>query len=267
MSTALERLLRRDRAIVIAGLAAVVALAWLWLLRAAAAMDAEMSMHAAMGMAMPPVPPWRLADLVLLFAMWAVMMLAMMLPSAAPMILVFTAVNRRRADRGRPLARTGLFALAYVFVWTGFSAVAALAQWALQGLALVSPMMVATSPYLGGALLVAAGAFQMSPLKHACLAHCRSPLGFLMAEWREGARGAFRLGLRHGAYCVGCCWLLMALLFVAGVMNLAWVAAIAVFVLLEKIVPAGAWLSRAAGVVLIAAGGLVMLAGSRSAAM
>jgi predicted metal-binding membrane protein len=136
-------------------------------------------------------------------------------------------------------------------LWTLFSALAAVAQWGLHSAALLSPMMVGTSPILGGVLLLAAGIFQWTPLKHVCLRHCRTPLGFIMTEWQEGRWGAFRMGLKHGSYCVGCCWFLMALLFVAGVMNLAWVAVIAAFVLLEKVVPAGPWVGRIAGVVLV----------------
>jgi predicted metal-binding membrane protein len=236
----------------------MTALAWLYLLHAAAAMS-EMGRHAAMEMAMPQVRSWALLEVVLLLVMWAVMMVAMMLPSAAPMILMFTMINRRRAEQQRPAVRTGIFVLAYVLVWGGFSVLAAVAQWRLQAAALLSPMMVSTSPYLGGGLLLAAGLFQWTPLKEACLIRCRSPLAFLMTEWREGARGALVMGLRHGAYCVGCCWMLMALLFVAGVMNLAWIAAIALFVLVEKVAPGGRWISRSAGVVLAGAGILVVV--------
>jgi len=139
-------------------------------------------------------------------------------------------------------------------VWTAFSAVATFAQWELNRAALLSPMMVSNSPLLGGMLLIGAGVFQFTPLKRACLAHCRSPLGFFMTEWREGTRGAFLMGIRHGAFCVGCCWLLMALLFVAGVMNLLWVAAIAAYVLVEKIVPEGYWVGRAVGLCVILVG-------------
>ena len=245
----LEALLKRDRAIVAGGLALIAALAWLYLLRLAGAMS-EMDMH----MGMPEMHPWSVADGLLLFLMWAVMMVAMMLPSAAPMILMFTAMNRRRAEQGRPLARTGVFVLGYVAVWTAFSAVATAAQWTLHVGALLSPGMVSASPVVGAGLLVAAGVFQWTPLKRACLTNCRSPLSFLMTQWREGAHGALVMGLRHGAYCVGCCWLLMALLFVAGVMNLVWVAVIAAFVLVEKALPAGDRLGRITGAILVIAG-------------
>lgn len=250
---ALGSLLLRDRAIVAAGLGGIGALAWLYLLRLAGDM-AEMEQHAAMGMAMPQMQAWDAVDLLFLFLMWTVMMVAMMLPSAAPMILVFTAVSRGRAAQEQTAARIGIFVLGYLIVWTAYSALAATAQGALHVAALLTPTMAATSRYLGGGLLIAAGIFQWTPLKEACLTTCRSPLGFVMSEWREGVRGALVMGLRHGAYCVGCCWALMALLFVAGVMNLVWVAAIATFVLVEKVVPGGRWISRVSGGLFVVAG-------------
>jgi predicted metal-binding membrane protein len=256
--TALASILRRDRAIVAAGLAGIVVLAWLYLLRLAGDM-AEMGRHAAMGMAMPQTQAWDLVDLVFLFLMWAVMMLAMMVPSAAPMILLYTAVNRRRAEPQQAAVRMGVFVLGYLVVWTAYSALAASAQWGLHAAALLSPMMALTSRYLGGALLIAAGVFQWTPLKEACLSTCRSPLGFLMSEWRDRVTGAWVMGLRHGAYCVGCCWALMTLLFVAGVMNLVWVAAIAAFVLVEKVVPGGQRVSRVAGSLFVVVGILMLI--------
>jgi len=245
--------LARDRVIVAAGLGGIVALAWLYLLRLAGDM-AEMEQHAAMGMTMPQMQAWDPVDLLFVFLMWTVMMVAMMLPSAAPMILTFTAVTRRRTAPGQAAGRIGIFVLGYLIAWTGYSALAATAQAGLHAAALLTPAMAATSRYIGGGLLIAAGMFQWTPLKEACLATCRSPLSFVMSEWREGVMGALVMGLRHGAYCVGCCWALMALLFVAGVMNLVWVAAIAAFVLIEKIVPGGWWISRVAGGLFVVAG-------------
>ena len=241
-----------------AALVVMVVGAWLYLVHLAHGM-AEMEMHAAMGMAMPQMGPWGGVELALLFAMWAVMMVAMMTPAASPMILMFGAINRHRAEHQTPMVRTGLFVAGYLLTWTAFSAVAAFAQWILHGAALVSPMMVSTSPYLGGGLLVAAGIFQWTPLKRVCLAQCRSPMGFIMTEWREGPLGALVMGLRHGVYCVGCCWILMALLFVAGVMNLVWVAAIATFVLVEKLLPAGERVGQMTGVVLVLVGIAIMM--------
>jgi predicted metal-binding membrane protein len=193
-----------------------------------------------------------------MFLMWAVMMVAMMVPTAAPMILIFANVNRKRQEQERPYVPTAVFLSGYLLVWTGFSVLATLAQWGLHEAALLSPMMVSTSSILGGILLLAAGIFQWTPLKYACLKHCRSPLSFLMTDWREGYRGALIMGLKHGSYCTGCCWFLMALLFVAGVMNLLWVATITAFVLVEKAVPRGDLVGRIAGVALCIAG-LIML--------
>lgn len=253
---ALETLLRRDRVIVGAALAVLTVAAWLYLLYLASTMsDMSMSdMPGMAGMAMPAMHPWSWVEVGALAVMWAVMMVAMMTPSAAPMILVFATIHRRRATEGRPAVPTAVFVLGYLVVWTIYSVGAALAQAALHAAALLSPAMAATSPVLAGGLLVVAGVFQWTPLKRACLDTCRSPLSFLMSGWREGRSGAFIMGLRHGLYCLGCCWALMALLFVAGIMNLLWVAVIAAAVLVEKVIPRGDLLGRMAGVVLVVAG-------------
>ena len=204
-----------------------------------------------MGMAMADMRSWSAADFGLMFVMWAVMMVAMMAPSAAPMLLMFAALNRRRRDQDAPYVPTGIFLAGYVIVWTVFAAAATGGNWGLHQASLLSSMMgAATSGYLGGALLLAAGAFQWSPLKTACLKQCRTPMGFLMTSWREGHRGALRMGLEHGAYCLGCCWALMLLLFVLGIMNLVWIAALAAFVLAEKVAPMSEWVSRGTGVLL-----------------
>jgi predicted metal-binding membrane protein len=181
-------------------------------------------------------------------------MVAMMIPSVTPMILLYASTIRRRDNKHNIMMLTCLFVLGYLAIWTGFSILATIAQWGLHTASLLSPMMVSTSPILGGVILIAAGIFQLTPLKHACLRHCRSPLGFLMTEWRDGESGAFVMGLKHGMYCVGCCWLLMVLLFVTGVMNLLWIAFIAIFVLIEKLVPIGDWVARSAGILLIGYG-------------
>ena len=195
-----------------------------------------------------------------MFVMWVVMMVAMMVPTAAPMILLFATVNRRNREQERPYVPTGVFLSGYVLVWSGFAVLATAANWALHTNSLLSSMMgESTSAYLGGALLLAAGAFQWSRLKYVCLTHCRSPLGFLMSEWQDGSAGAMRMGLKHGGYCLGCCWVLMGLLFVLGVMNLLWIAALAAFVLVEKVAPSGHLVSRLTGLVL-AAWGLWMVA-------
>jgi len=210
------------------------------------------------GMVMLDLHQWGPTAVLLLFVMWTVMMVAMMVPSAAPMILAFLTVNHRRQATARPLVPVTIFLLGYLAVWTAFSAVATFAEWGLHQAAMLSTTMTATSTALNGGLLIAAGIFQWTPLKRACLKGCRSPLSFLMSEWREGAAGAFIMGLRHGTYCVGCCWVLMALLFVAGVMNLFWVAVIALFVMAEKIGPKGELLARIAGIGLIIAGAALM---------
>jgi predicted metal-binding membrane protein len=241
--------LKRDRVIVAFGLAGVAALSWTYLIY----MDWGMR-HMEIGMQMvimPAMRHWSAWDLVLVFLMWSVMMVAMMVPAASPVILLFAEINRRRNKLQGTFASTGQFLLGYLAAWTGFSVFATLAQWGLLNAALVSPMMQSTSRALGGGLLLAAGLFQFSRLKYACLAHCRSPMGFLATEWRDGLAGAFRMGLRHGGYCLGCCWALMALLFVFGVMNLLWVACLSGFVLLEKITSANQLASRLGGLVFI----------------
>jgi predicted metal-binding membrane protein len=256
----LERVVRQDRALVAFGIVAVTILAWLYLVRMAAMMNtaaADKALHAAMGM--PEMAAWGRDELVMLFLMWAVMMIAMMLPSAAPIILLVVGTYRRRGA-GAP-ALTAMFAAGYVFAWTAFSAAAALTQLALHRAAVLSVEMASNSALIGGGVLMLAGAYQWLPLKQACLTHCRSPLTFLTHEWREGAAGALRMGWRHGLYCVGCCWALMLSLFVAGVMNLLWVAVIALFVLVEKVAPRGAQLGRVAGGVLFVWGGWLLTRG------
>jgi len=209
--------------------------------------------------AMLGVRAWTWTDAGLMFLMWTVMMVGMMVPSAAPMTLLYGAVARKAAAQGSPLAPTAVFVAGYLSMWALFSAAATAAQWGLERAALLSPAMVATSPALGAALLIAAGIYQLTPLKRACLRHCRSPAHFLSGHWRDGTAGAFGMGLEHGAYCLGCCWVLMGLLFVGGVMNLLWIAAIALFVLVEKLVPHGAGGGRLAGIAMIAAGAIVLV--------
>ena len=211
---------------------------------------------AAMGMTMDI--PWRAADVCFTFAMWAVMMVGMMTASAAPMVLLFAGMHRGRGAKRTPRV-VAAFGAGYLFIWTAFSGGAALAQWAMHQAAMLSPAMATSSAPLSGAILIAAGVYQLTPIKGTCLTKCRSPLGFLMSHWREGAAGALRMGIEHGTYCLGCCWALMCVLFVVGVMNLAWVAAIAVFVLVEKIGPAGALVARIAGAAVIVAGALVWI--------
>jgi predicted metal-binding membrane protein len=198
----------------------------------------------------------------LLAAMWIVMMIGMMLPSASPMVVMMARLDRAQGARAAPLARAGWFSLGYVLAWTGFSLVAAAVQVGLQqALLLGAHDMALASPIVSGAVLIAAGLYQWTPLKTICLAKCRSPVGFLLGRWRPGARGALALGLEHGLYCLGCCWVLMALLFVAGVMALPWVAALAALVLVEKLAPSGEWFAKAGGVAMAGAGIYLIVAG------
>jgi predicted metal-binding membrane protein len=261
----LEEVVRRDRLIVVTVLTVVITLSWAYLLAGAGmGMSAfEMTRMSQLGMAAGMcegsmasmammtsvicVPGYA----VLMFFMWWVMMVAMMLPSAAPMILLFATINRKQRETGHPHVATSIFAVGYLAAWAGFSLVAVILQWGLARMGILSPMLVGSNVIFGGVLLLAAGIYQLTPIKHACLRHCRSPLAFLSTHWRRGARGALRMGLVHGAFCVGCCWFLMGLLFFGGVMNLYWIAGLALLVLFEKIVPAGHWIGCATGVALL----------------
>jgi predicted metal-binding membrane protein len=236
----LARQRRAAAAILLIALAGWVFLVWLMV---------DMS-HPYAQLTMPGSSSWSAANVLAILAMWGVMMAAMMLPSALPMILTFVDLSRRSGEA----MRASSFVAAYLWVWLAFSAAATAAQWALQALGWVDPMIVSTSTGLTGALLLTAGIYQFSPLKRLCLARCRTPVGFLLGEWRPGVYGAFAMGTRHGLACLGCCWALMALLFVGGVMNLAWIAALSIAVAFEKLLPGGQRLSWAMGVALIGVG-------------
>lgn len=239
----------RDALVVGASLAVLTGVSWAYLYH-----DATVGHCSRMGLA------GTATDFFMLLLMWTVMMVAMMVPSAAPMILMFANVNRRRAARAATAIPTGYFVLAYLLIWTVFSLAATAVQWWLSSAALLTAMsMELVSKPLAAGLFVAAGVFQWTPLKRACLQHCHTPFTFLMKYWRDGRRGAFAMGLRHGIYCVGCCWAVMALLFVAGVMNLLWVLALSILVLVEKLVPR---VARPAGLAMIAAGIAVLASGS-----
>lgn len=240
---------RRDVLLLLGSIAFLTVLAWAYLLYLAHDMSA---MASSPGMAAMP-HAWGWTDAAFAFLMWTVMMVGMMLPSAAPMILLVA-----RAP-GAASSHTALFGLGYVLVWTLFSALATALQGGLQAIHLLAPGGL-SAPLLGGSVLIAIGLYQWSALKERCLEHCQSPLAFLLAHWRPGRAGALRGGLTHGAYCVGCCWMLMGLLFVGGVMNLLWAAGLAVLVLLEKVSPRGRWLARATGVA-FTLWGVVMLGG------
>jgi predicted metal-binding membrane protein len=254
-TTVLETILRRDRLVVLAGIGTVVAVSWAWLAIGAGTGMGLLAMTSGSDMAgmVMTLAVWAPGYVALMFAMWWVMMAAMMLPSAAPILLLFARLNRN-ACGNRPYAPTGIFALGYLAAWGLFSAGATLLQWGLERAGLFSPMMTTTSWRLGAAIVIAAGLWQITPLKNVCLRHCRSPLGFLMQGWRPGWLGAFRMGAEHGAFCLGCCWFLMALLFFGGVMNLFWIAGLALYVLIEKTIPLGDWIGRVGGFALAAWG-------------
>jgi predicted metal-binding membrane protein len=239
----------RDGIVIAAGLAVLTVLSWAYLYH-----DATVGHCSRMGLA------GTATDFMMLLVMWTVMMAAMMLPSAAPMVVMFATVNRRRATRRRTALPTSYFVIAYLLIWSAFSVGATAVQWWLSSAAMLTTMtMELVSRPAAAGLLIAAGVFQWTPLKRTCLQHCHTPFTFLMRYWHDGRWGAFEMGLRHGVYCVGCCWAVMALLFVAGVMNLLWVLVLSILVLLEKLMPR---LARPAGVVMIAAGAVLATAGT-----
>ncbi|MDX1711202.1 MAG: DUF2182 domain-containing protein [Rhodovibrionaceae bacterium] len=230
--SAIEAVARRDRLIVLASLAAIAALCWWYLI------DMALGMDGMAGMTSMRAQPWDLSYFLAMFVMWAIMMVGMMVPSAAPMILIYARIQRKQSHKA-PYISTTLFTLGYLLAWAVFSLLAAGIQWGLTEAALLTPMMESASAWFAGALFIAAGVYQLSPLKNACLRHCQSPLHFISHHWRKGRFGPLRMGVEHGAYCLGCCWVLMALLFTLGVMNLLWVAVLTAFVLLEKVVRVG----------------------------
>jgi predicted metal-binding membrane protein len=253
-ASAIERVLRRDRATALLALAAVAALAWAYV-ALGASMDME-SMLMPATMSDTDRTPWSAGYFGLMVVMWAVMMVAMMLPSAAPVILLFSTIERRRRHVS-PFPAIASFVLGYFAIWAAFSIVATTLQWGLERFALVSSMVASANAVFAAIVLIAAGIYQFTPLKQACLRRCRSPLEFITQHWK---RGPFRIGLWHGSYCVGCCWMLMLLLFVGGMMNLLWVALIAMFILAEKLAPRGEWVGYIAGAAMIAWGAWTLLA-------
>ncbi|MDA7948840.1 MAG: DUF2182 domain-containing protein [Hyphomicrobiaceae bacterium] len=264
--TAAERFVAKDHAITVAGLVVLTLLAWIWVIIGA---GTGMSTIAMTTFEFPPparpgmVMAWTTAYAVIMFFMWWIMMIAMMIPSAAPMILLYARVARQAQRRGQMEAGvlpTSAFVGGYLASWFAFSLVATLAQWGLERAELVHQMLMwSTSTTLTGILLVVAGLYQLTPLKSACLEHCRSPASYLSRHWRDGRAGAFRMGLAHGTYCLGCCAVLMALLFAGGVMNLVWIAGLAIVVLIEKVAPWGVRFAQALAVTMIAAGSWMLL--------
>lgn len=250
----------RDRVAILSTLAVVTLLSWIYLIDMALDMDSMMSMGSgSMSMSMTQIRSWTLSYFMAMLIMWVIMMVGMMVPTAVPMALIYAAVSRKAARQGSTFVPTSSFVSGYIVMWGLFSLGATLAQWGLDEAALLSPMMVSNSPGLGAALLIAAGLYQMTPMKNACLSHCRSPFHFISKSWRPGSWGAFRMGIEHGAFCIGCCWILMGLLFFGGVMSLYWIAGITLFVLLEKVVPLGDKGGRIAGGAMTLCG-LIMLA-------
>ena len=239
--------LDRDRAILLGGCLAVTAIAWLAIVKLSA------------GMSMPDMPAMPMAEGTgTLFAMWAVMMVAMMLPSTLPFVFAFSQEQRRRQALRATVVPTAFFVAGYFSIWLAFSAGCAALQQFLHSRELLSPMMASTSFVFSASLLIAAGVYQWTPLKNACLHHCRTPFAFLLGEWHEGRSGAVRMGAQHGLFCLGCCWMLMLLPFAAGIMDLRWMAAITVLLMLEKAAPGGEWVSRIAGAALAAGGAAVL---------
>ena len=261
--TSIEGLIQRDRLWISFGLVAMVTFAWVFLLREASimnAMAATEKMHAAMGMAGMNMRAWDATDWIALFMMWSVMMVGMMLPSAAPVIMLVLGAYRLRSDANARMAAVA-FIGGYLVIWTAFSAVAALGQLQLHRTALLSDDMRLHSAIVSGVLLLIAGAYQWLPLKNRCLVQCQAPLAFLTQHWKKGVGGGFSMGVRHGAFCVGCCWMLMLLLFVLGVMNLLWIAILAAVVMIEKLSSHGRAAARVFGVA-VASWGIYLLVGS-----
>ena len=244
----------RDRIAILSALIGVIVLAWAYVMYLWAAMPA---MNADAPETMVQLHRWMPLDWVFMFLMWAIMMVGMMLPSAVPMTLLYAGMVRKAERQRTSMAPTAAFVSGYLTMWSLFSVVATVVQWGLHETAMLSPMMVTKSQVLGGVLLIVAGAYQLTPWKAVCLDHCRSPAHFIAEHWRSGTFGSFRLGIHHGAFCLGCCWALMGLLFFGGVMNVLWIAAITVFVFMEKVLPVGDWSARlgwVAGIGLIVSG-------------
>ncbi len=260
---ALAAVLRRDRAVVAVCLLVIILVSWAYMLWLAA--DMEMGgmdmtgfrmIPAGRGLMMPLTAPWQPIEFAFVFLMWAAMMVGMMTPTAAPLILIYARVGRQAAAQQQPFAASAWFAGGYLLMWIVFSLIATFAQWIVERAGGLDTAMAATTSTVGGVTLIAAGLYQWSPVKDACLRQCQSPLQFIQQHggFRSDARGSLALGVRHGAYCVGCCWALMALLFVVGIMNVLWIALIMIFVLAEKIVPAGRLIARTAGSAFLIAG-------------
>ena len=255
MLLAVNNLPRRDFLVIIGSLTGVTSLSWAYLVL----MARDMGSGGSFCMANMGIHGWSLGYFWMMFCMWAVMMAGMMVPSAAPMILIYAAVARKAQDQGTPIASSAIFTAGYIFMWTLFSLAVTLVQWQLDRAALISPMMVSNSPKFGAVLLIGAGIYQWLPAKNSCLEHCRSPFHFISSHWKQGKMGAWMMGVSHGTFCIGCCWALMLLLFVGGVMNILWISAITLFVLLEKLLPLGRLGGKISGILMVFAGSAVLV--------
>jgi predicted metal-binding membrane protein len=247
-STRLEQLIRHDRVLIVGGLVLVTALCWAWIAPMAVDMYGAMTGPSAWMM----TTNWDAAHILLLWAMWAVMMAGMMLPSASPMLLIYAQAVRRKSDAPGLVSRVYAMAAGYLIVWAAFSVAATGLQRLLSEWLLLTPMMEMVRPAAIASVLALAGLYQLTPIKRICLRWCRSPLAFVMQRWRNGTAGALRMGIEHGVYCLGCCWALMLLLFAGGVMNIYVIVALTLLVLIEKVAAFGEWSSRVSGVALLA---------------
>ena len=266
--------LRRDRIVIILALTLLTALAWTYLLWLSADMGMGVGMGgmdmtgfrmipSGTGLMIPAQMPWRAMEFAFVFAMWTVMMVGMMTPSAMPMILMYARVGRETEPQASPLSATVWFAAGYFLVWTAFALLATFVQWAFERTAVLDSAMASTSNVVGGLLFIAAGSYQWTRLKDVCLTQCQTPFAFLMRQggFRRDAFGSLILGIRHGAYCVGCCWALMALLLVGGAMNVLWIVLLALLIVLEKVTPSGRLIAHLAGIVLVAGGAWLLATG------
>jgi predicted metal-binding membrane protein len=242
----LEKILKNDRLIIIAGIAVVSLISWTYLAKMSVSTGLLTSVHAA--------HTWKMNDLISHFIMWIVMMIAMMLPTAGPMILTFSFISRDRKQKEQPYVKSSIFVMGYLIVSVGYSFLATLLQWWLHHNALLTSVGASSSYLFSGMLLLAAGIFQWSKIKQACLRFCRNPFNFVMANWKEGVPGALHMGIKHGLLCAGCCWALMLLMFVGGMMNLIWMILITAIILIEKVAPRGDIFAKVTGVAMVVIG-------------